>query len=214
MEEIESEGVELSRVKEYFNERAENWDDEIFHDPMKLEKISAELEISPGYDVLDVGTGTGVMIPYLHDKVGTYGKIVAVDVSDKMIEISRKKYPQNLYPNVEFRIEDIHECQLEEKFDRILCYSCFPHFMKQGELVNKLAGKLNVGGKLMIAHSESRDAINNLHGAIEGVVSKHRLPPISTLSKMMRDAGLEISTYLDNEEMFYIIGALQQVKQQ
>ena len=208
--EKKDDGVELSRVIEYFNERANNWDEHIIHDPEKLEQISAELEIKTGYEILDVGTGTGVMIPYLQEKIGNSGKIIALDVSDKMIEISRKKFPQTKYPNVDFLIQDVHEYNSEKKFDIILCYSCFPHFMKQSELVYKLVKKLKMGGKLMIAHSQSRDAINSLHGACEGVVSEHRLPPIREISKMMRDSGLQIVKSLDNQEIFYIMGALKQ----
>ncbi len=198
--------TKLSQTKAYFDENANNWDEKVFHDPKKLERICLELELKPNYKVLDVGTGTGVMIPYLHDQVGDSGKIVALDLSERMIEISRNKYSQDKYSNVDFLVQDIYDFAYEEKFDIILCYSCFPHFIKQRETIFKMANGLSQNGRLMIAHSESRNAINNLHKSCNDIVSKDRLPPLKEISEIMRDSGLKIIKSIDNEDMFYIVG--------
>lgn len=43
-----------------------------------------------GYSVLDIGSGTGVAIPYLEERIGPKGKITALDIAEKMLEISKK----------------------------------------------------------------------------------------------------------------------------
>lgn len=46
---------------------------------------------------MDVGTGTGVMIPFYEEKL-TSGSILAVDYSEKMIEVAKKKSPSRNTP--------------------------------------------------------------------------------------------------------------------
>lgn len=205
-ENINLNNLQNNRQREYFNERAEIWDLDVYHDPAKLEKIILELELKIGEKVLDVGSGTGVMIPYLFSQVKKSGKIVALDFSEKMISISEKKNPPEKFPNVKFIVQDINEFPIENDFDIILCYSCFPHFLNKSLAIKKLIKGLKVGGKLMIAHSQSRKAINNLHKKSKAIVSKDRLPSVKKLSKMIKKAGLKILKTLDNEEMFFIIG--------
>lgn len=195
----------IHNVREFFNEHAENWDDKVYHDSEKLEKILKALELSQGEKILDVGTGTGVMIPFLFDKVKKKGEIVAIDVSEKMIAKASEKYGRK-YPNTEFRIEDINKLREKKNFDTILCYSCFPHFLNQKQTVENMIELLKKDGKLMIAHSQSRDDINSLHKNVDGIVSKDRLPSMRKLKKMLKRAGLKIIKSLDNNEMFYVIG--------
>lgn len=192
--------------REFFNERAETWDKNVYHDPVKLEKIINALELRQGYKVLDVGSGTGVMIPYLYNKIKNSGIIVALDISEKMISIAEQKHPPSTFPNIKFIVQDINEFQLKNEYEVILCYSCFPHFSNQSYSIKKLVEGLKSEGKLMIAHSQSRKAINNIHKKSKTIVSKDRLPTIKQISKMLINSSLEIVKSIDNDEIFFIIG--------
>lgn len=112
--------------KEFFNSMAEKWDTICHHDKNKNNEMLDLVNIKQGSKVLDVGTGTGVMIPFLTSRIGDTGEIVAVDVVEKMIEVARSKYNDS---NVHFVVGDIFTLELPEKhFDVIMCYSVFPHF--------------------------------------------------------------------------------------
>jgi ABC-type Mn2+/Zn2+ transport system permease subunit/SAM-dependent methyltransferase len=195
----------LEKIKTYFNEKADTWDEDVNHDSNKLEEIVKVLDLDNGSKILDVGTGTGIMIPYLFIRGKKSVEIVAIDVSEKMIAIAKEKY-QDKYPNVTFIVKDVNELNKENQFDVILCYSCFPHFLDQNLTIRKLNDLLKEKGKLMIVHSHSRDFINNLHKNIEGIVSNDRLPPMEKLKKMMEDKGFKILGTRDDMEMFYIVG--------
>jgi ABC-type Mn2+/Zn2+ transport system permease subunit/ubiquinone/menaquinone biosynthesis C-methylase UbiE len=198
----------IENIRDFFNDRAKNWDEEVYHDSEKLEKILKALDLSKGETILDVGTGTGVMIPLLYGKVGANGKILAIDISENMITKASEKYAKK-YPNVEFRMEDINKIEEKHRFDTILCYSCFPHFLNQKQTVKNMVGLLKKGGKLMVSHSQSRAEINSLHKNVDGIVSEDRLPSMRKLKKILRLAGLKISKSLDNSKMFYVIGKKQ-----
>ena len=194
----------IKQVKEFFDDYAKNWDEYVYHDPIKLEKIIKVLELKKGEEVLDVGTGTGVTIPYLYNEVKKDGKISAIDISDEMISISKEKY-NDTYSNIRFLVGDINELDNNKNFDAILCYSCFPHFLDQELTIKKMVDLLKPNGKLMVAHSQSRKEINDVHKNVDGIVNNDRLPRMKKLKKMMENERLEVKKSLDTNEMFYIL---------
>ena len=49
---------------EFFNNIAEKWDSKIKVDDKKISKLLSQISIKEGSDILDIGTGTGVLIPF------------------------------------------------------------------------------------------------------------------------------------------------------
>ena len=62
-----------SRHKEFFDRVAEKWDETVQQNPDKLKAIFGYIGLEAGQRVLDVGTGTGILIPYIHRAVGAEG---------------------------------------------------------------------------------------------------------------------------------------------
>ena len=69
--------------KEYFDKAAEGWDEKFLTPRLSsfLETFVPQFGLEAGQHVLDVGTGTGVLIPYLVKTVGPSGKITAIDTA-------------------------------------------------------------------------------------------------------------------------------------
>lgn len=190
--------------REFFNSMAEKWDNTVYHDAEKIKTIINKTGIRKEDIVLDVGTGTGVMIPFLLSGIGEEGKIIAVDIAEKMVEVAKRKYP---FPNVEFITGDVFEIILPENyFDVIMCYSVFPHFQDKCRGIMSLSKYLNKKGKMVICHSQSRDAINKLHKNMDSVVAKDNLPPAETIRQYFILAGMSMIVEADNDEMFIVIG--------
>jgi ubiquinone/menaquinone biosynthesis C-methylase UbiE len=183
---------------------AEKWDTTVIHDTSKIQKIMDMLHIKEGETILDVGTGTGVMIPFLLSYIGYKGEIIAVDMAEKMIEIARHKYT---YDNVEFIEGDVFDIELSDNyFDCIMCYSVFPHFQDKKAAIQKLVKKLRKKGRFIICHSQSRKEINNLHKKASDAVSKDILPTLETIRNYYNSAGLKTVVEIDNREMFVVVG--------
>ncbi len=189
----------------YFNERANEWDTICVHDQEKVAKIVEALGIRPNDCVLDVGTGTGVLIPHLLRHLSETGHVVAVDVSEKMLEVAKGKCD---VPMVTYCHGDVLEIDWQKTFDVIVCYSMFPHFKDQKmEAIKKLSALLNDGGRFCIAHSQSRLAINRLHLKAGEAVKNDRLPEMSVLKDAFIAQGLTIQSLVDDEAYFVIVGS-------
>jgi demethylmenaquinone methyltransferase/2-methoxy-6-polyprenyl-1,4-benzoquinol methylase len=197
----------MKSQKDFFNSVADSWDCMCKHDMTKVESILDLAEIKPGSHILDVGTGTGILVPSLAKRITQSGRIKAVDVAEKMIEVARKK---NSYEHVVFECEDALDCEENQtSYDHVICYSMFPHFQDKEEAIGKLARKIKNGGKLVICHSQSRDAINKLHKRVDEAVKEDNLPSMVTLEQLFESAGLSVRQTVDDLEMFVIIGERQ-----
>ena len=185
--------------KEFFNSIASEWDDKYgHHDVNKVKKIIEMSNIKKGSSILDVATGTGVLISYLLET--SPSKITAVDISDKMIKIAKKKYENS---KAEFVVQDIMDFSCGS-YDYVFVYSAYPHFKDKEALFKHLYSLINDGGKLIIAHSESRDKINEVHSH-SNTVCNDILPEIHETYKVMSEY-FNVENYIDNDEMYYISG--------
>lgn len=185
--------------REFFNELAFKWDEMCNHDDEKIKKIIKLSSIRSDSNILDVGTGTGILISYLL-RENPYS-ITAVDISENMIEVANKKYKGE--DKVKFIVKDIMEFN-EKGFDYIFLYSAYPHFDNKEELFEHLFGLLNKGGKIVIAHSESKEKINSVH-AKSSVVKDDILPKAGITAEIMKPY-FSIDKVIDNEDMYYISG--------
>jgi len=154
-------------IRTYFNYRAVVWDETNSEaDMTKLEVMVKRLNIKPGSTVLDVGSGTGVLIPFLLRRIGGEGRLVALDVAEEMLKRAQAKG----YKDVAYLHADVTSIPVgDEVFDVVVCYSSFPHFRDKLRALAEINRVTKGGGRLLICHTSSRAMINQLHRQIPAV---------------------------------------------
>jgi ubiquinone/menaquinone biosynthesis C-methylase UbiE len=192
-------------IRSFFDLRAGRWDDIAVHPRERVDRVLDLLGHISGRSVLDVGSGTGVLVAPLLDRVGPGGKVVALDIAPRMIEVSRRKY---VAPNLEFVVADFLEWLAPAKVHLVIAYSCFPHFLDPGAFWAAARRCLAPGGRVLVAHIEGREAINALHGEGHDAVSRP-LGPIAELSDLARDYGFVTEYGEDSDEYFLLLARLE-----
>ncbi len=187
---------------EFFNNAAARWDETVRHDTNKIQSLLEKVAVKPGQHILDVGSGTGVLVPFLLNLVGSEGTVVAVDISEKMVETARRKIAD---PRLSFLVLDIEQSGLSGRlFDVIICYSVFPHFEKPEKALSNMYNLLIAGGILVIMHSDSRETINNRHRRIGGPVGGHELPAVEKLQELAQSVGFKKVKAEENESYYFL----------
>ena len=124
--------------REFFNALAESWDTTRAHDPTRLRELTARTGIGPGDAVLDVGCGTGVLIPFLREYVGDSGCVLGIDIADNMVKIAADKFAR--FDNVAVRRADIMEFSTDCLFQHVTCLNFFSHIQDRPAFLRKVIG--------------------------------------------------------------------------
>jgi ubiquinone/menaquinone biosynthesis C-methylase UbiE len=192
------------QLQEYFDQLAPTWDQELTGERLNcLSDIIKELGIEPGDYVLDIGSGTGVLLPLLIAEMDGEGKIVALDFSAEMLCQAKTK---NFQPIVGFAQADVLAIPLaDSSVGLAMCNSAFPHFDDKARALKEIARVLKNNGRLVICHTMSRKMINQLHQSIGGVVANDLLPDEFQLKGLIKQAGLKITHFEDGPERYLVI---------
>ena len=79
-------------TRTFFNQKASIWDETCCEqDVARLEAMAGRLGIEPGSTLLDVGSGTGIFLPFLLKNLGNQGVLVALDYAEEMLKKARGK---------------------------------------------------------------------------------------------------------------------------
>jgi ubiquinone/menaquinone biosynthesis C-methylase UbiE len=177
--------------KSFFDDHASSWDESLgLHEQaLRLRDLAATFELNPGDRVLDVGTGTGILLPILREAIGPQGQLLAMDFSFKMLEQARarREAAQATLINAGVGMIPFREGE----FDRVTCFAAFPHFPDKKRALSEMVRVLSNKGLLIIAHLKSAEEINQMHSHIGGAVAHDHLPGPEMLKQMMASAGLD-----------------------
>ena len=182
--------------RQFFNNEASHWDENTRNnDPVKLQELIERLAFPPDAHVLDVGTGTGVFVPYIQGKLNGSRRVTCVDFAFRMLEIAQKK---NGYEGIEHVCAEIETVGFAGGvFDAAVCYSTFPHFHEKLLALANICNLLKAGGKVFICHTASRGEINAIHHKIPDL-SDHLIPKENAMRKMLSAAGFDEVSIMDN----------------
>jgi ubiquinone/menaquinone biosynthesis C-methylase UbiE len=175
--------------KEFFNEAAATWDKRFVSKELTnfLSQLVPTFNLRSGQSILDVGTGTGILIPFLLKAVGSTGHVTAVDYAEKMAEICNLKYTG--VSNVCVAVQRVENLDFPpESFDAVTCFGLFPHLEDKEAALAQLNRVLKPGGKLIIAHALSSMEIKTHHrNAL--AVSHDVLPDRTEMRRLLKRAG-------------------------
>jgi ubiquinone/menaquinone biosynthesis C-methylase UbiE len=180
----------MDERRSFFDSSASNWDQLLERDlPMeKLGEMVEQFGISEGDSILDVGTGTGVLLPLLGKAIGQSGTLVAIDFSMKMLLAAIR---HDFYIRPAFFNAGVAAIPFRQgSFDKVTCFSAFPHFPDKKRALAEMVRVLKVSGWLFIAHLHSIEEIAHLHHEVGGSVHQDHLPDRAMMAKLMTEAGL------------------------
>jgi ubiquinone/menaquinone biosynthesis C-methylase UbiE len=192
--------------QEFFNRMAEGWDERFYTHEMRerLPQLVSLFQLQRGAKILDVGAGTGGIIPYLLEAIGPEGSIWAIDFAEEMVKIGRKKFQKE--SRVIFELAPVEDLPYKDGFfDQIVCFGAFPHFEDKGKALEEMNRVLKSQGTLIIAHALSSVALRSHHQNC-APVSKDFLPDETEMKSLLERAGFQLNRLIDQPKCYLCEG--------
>jgi SAM-dependent methyltransferase len=167
--------------------------------PERLEKIVAAAEIETGDIVLDVGSGTGILIPIIRHYEPSC--IYACDLSEAML----KRLKEN-YSGVKTIQKDVRELTLpDESLDVVFINACYPNIADKAGALKNMSRMLKPTGRMIISHPLGKAFIESLRRGSPYPLDD--FPLKSETKKLLSPYGLAVKSFIDRPEL-YILAAV------
>jgi len=111
----------------------------------------ARLALAPGSSVLDVGCGSGASAIPAALAVGPSGRVIGIDLAQRLLDLARAKSAARKLPNIEFRRADMTALAYPDgTFDAVVCVFAIFFVTDMVKQVRELWRVVRPGGKLAI----------------------------------------------------------------
>jgi len=138
----------------------------------------AALAIKPGATVADVGTGVGMMLPYLSEAVGPGGRVIAQDIQQDFLDKAQARAKSDKLTNVSFVLGTDRNPRLpENQVDLVFVLDAYHHFDYPEEMLGHIGRALKPDGRIAIVDfyrhrrgSDGKDMRNHVRAEKEEVL--------------------------------------------
>jgi len=163
----------------------------------RLREIVASADLRPRGVVLDVGTGTGVLIPLIQSYQPS--TVLACDVAEKMLQRVQDKYPA-----VRTSRTDIISLALAStSLDAIFMNGMYGNIANKPAACGNAARMLRSGGRLVVSHPEGRDFVDQLRATSDLFIES--LPTKEEFEALLGPLGLEVIAYRDEPKLYLMV---------
>ncbi|MCC6612673.1 MAG: class I SAM-dependent methyltransferase [Anaerolineae bacterium] len=174
-------------MRSYFEARAPVWNRQVSAQTdarLRAMLASFDADLCSARTILDVGTGVGILIPYLREFAPS-ARLIATDLAHAMLAQARLDHAGAWVVQA-----DVHDQPLAVGgFDVVICHHSFPHFTDKPLALREMGRVLRPGGLLAILHHESRATINAIHAGCEPPVDADVLPDADEMGVLLAAAG-------------------------
>lgn len=113
---------------------------------------TALADIKEGETILDLGSGGGIDCFLAARLTGKTGKVIGVDMTEKMINLARKNADEGGYDNVEFRLGDLEQLPLEDNTVDLIISNCVINLAPdKARAFGEAYRVLKPGGRIMVS---------------------------------------------------------------
>lgn len=154
--------------------------------------------------VVDFGSGAGLDAFIAANKVGKTGKVIGIDMTEKMIEKARANAKKYGYKNVEFKLGDIENVPLPNNFADVVTSNCVINLAPDKDKVFSEAYRiLKKGGRIYLSDIVLLDTLNEkqmkneklLVGCVSGALQKENY------IQKIKDAGFKVKILDENKSI-------------
>ncbi len=188
----------------FFDDAAWDWDrgvPDFTQTPIFAEWWRA-ISLLRGQVVLEIGCGTGRLLPLIWERINPGGAVCGLDFSLRMLTKAKARCAgMPIY----FLCAAAHYLPLPSAIcDVVLLVSTFPHLQPRTRALREIHRVLRPNGRLYLAHFDSRETINNRHRTIGDAVRNDLIPAPKKIVELFTRCGLTTTSLDVRPDRFFL----------
>lgn len=161
-------------------------------------------EIKEGDIVLDLGSGAGFDCFLAAKKAGNSGKVIGVDMTQKMIDKAKENAKKYNYKNVEFKLGDIEKLPINDNSIDVVISNCVINLapdkskvFKEAYRVLKKRGRMYISDIVLLKNLSEAQKNNEelIAGCVGGALLKN------DYLRIVRNAGFSVKILSEDKDI-------------
>jgi ubiquinone/menaquinone biosynthesis C-methylase UbiE len=163
----------------------------------RLRRIVDAAGVRRGDTVLDMGAGTGVLIPLIESCRPS--RVLACDLAERMLARVHNKYPR-----VGALQGDVVWCPLRTaSVDVVFMNAMFGNIADKPAACAQAVRILKPGGRLVVSHPEGRAFVDYLRATTDLFIES--LPTRAEFQALLEPLGLDITLWRDEPKLYLMV---------
>jgi ubiquinone/menaquinone biosynthesis C-methylase UbiE len=168
----------------------------------RLARIAAAAGIAPTDVVLDVGTGTGALLPHLLQF--NPAALDTCDLSPEMTRYARQRFGDRVR---RFHVGDFADIPGAAEYDAIVCNAVFWNMADQPLALARARRLLRPGGRLVISHPMGAEFVRYLRERDPDLVLDDPVDDAGLLDRVQA-AGLAVESRISEPDLYLLVAVV------
>lgn len=195
--------IKLKAKRDFFNGLVPTWDLNSAANSRRVLEICKTFLPPLQAPILDLGSGTGVLLPVFKQLDFPPGQVFELDIARNMLYEARNRHPEL---SAGFVVAEGAKLPVRTgTIGTVFCFQVFPHFDDKRAALSEIYSTMRSGGRLIILHMMDHRQLNTMHTTAGRAVADDRILAADQLAILAQQIGFTTDICREGADLYLLV---------